>query len=59
MASVSGGEPQFLIFRMILQKPSTVAALAARLKAEHPERQWDFCDPYTFFDLYKQHVDGK
>lgn len=59
MASAKGSEPQFLIFRMILQKPSTVAALAERLKAEHPERHWDFCDPYTFFDLYKQHAGGK
>lgn len=59
MASANGSEPQFLIFRMILQKPSTVAALAERLKAEHPERHWDFCDPYTFFDLYKQRVAGK
>jgi hypothetical protein len=59
MASAKGSEPQFLIFRMILQKPGTVAALAERLKAEHPERHWDFCDPYTFFDLYRRHLGGK
>lgn len=59
MASATGSEPRFLIFRMILQKPGTVAALAERLKADHPERHWDFCDPYTFFDLYKQHIGAK
>ena len=53
------GEPQFLIFRMILQKPSTVAAVRERLKATHGERHWEFCDPYTFFDLYKQHLESK
>lgn len=59
MASATGSEPRFLIFRMILQKPGTVAALAERLRADHPERHWEFCDPYTFFDLYKQHVSAK
>ena len=59
MASATGSEPQFLIFRMILQKPATVAALAERLKTDHPERHWDFCDPYTFFDLYTQHAGAK
>lgn len=56
MASADGAEPQFLIFRMILQKPSTVAALIQRLKETRGERNWDFCDPYNFFDLYKQHI---
>lgn len=59
MASATGTEPQFLIFRMILQKPGTVVALLERLKTTHPERAWDFCDPYTFFDLYRRHMNGE
>jgi hypothetical protein len=52
----TGGEPQFLIFRMILEKPSTVAKVIERVNARHGSRHWEFCDPYTFFDLYKQYL---
>ena len=45
-------QPQFLIFRLILQKPGTVAAIRDILMRDHPEVQWQFCDPYTFFGLY-------
>ncbi len=58
-ASAAEGEPQFLIFRMILQKPGTVAAVRDRLNEKHGERDWEFCDPYTFFDLYKQSLGGE
>jgi hypothetical protein len=51
------GMPRFLIFRMILQKPSTVMAVRDLLVAKYPERCWDFCDPYTFFDLYKRSLE--
>jgi len=57
MMSAAGPEPQFLIFRMILERPSTVVGLLQRLRETHGERSWDFCDPYTFFDLYRQHID--
>lgn len=49
--------PRFLIFRMILQKPSTVMALRDLLVEKYPEHGWDFCDPYTFFDLYKRSLE--
>lgn len=52
-------KPQFLVFRMILQKPSTVAALYEGLKATHSEQNWEFCDPYTFFALYKQSLKAR
>ncbi len=47
-------KPQFLIYRMILQKPSTLLAVRDKLIETHPEANWEFCDPYTFFDLYKR-----
>jgi len=49
-------KPQSLIYRMILQKPSTLAAVRDRLEAKYPEHQWTFCDPYTFFDLYRRAI---
>ncbi|HPC15687.1 MAG TPA: GxGYxYP family putative glycoside hydrolase [Candidatus Hydrogenedentes bacterium] len=50
------GKPQFLIYRMILQKPSTLAAVRDRLETKYPEHRWLFCDPYTFFDLYRRAI---
>lgn len=47
-----GDKPRFVIFRMILQRPSTVLALRDRLREMFPERDYAFVDPYTFFDLY-------
>lgn len=47
-------KPQFLIYRMILQKPSTLLAVRDKLNERIPEANWEFCDPYTFFDLYKR-----
>ncbi len=57
--SAQGDRPQFLIFRMILQRPSTVAAVMERVKANHEGLSLEFCDPYTFFDLYKQHLENR
>jgi hypothetical protein len=54
---VADHKPQFLIFRLILQKPSTVARLRTILERDHSDHNWEFCDPYTFFDLYKQAVE--
>ena len=50
-------KPQFLIYRMILQKPGTLLAVRNRLAEMHPEGTWEFCDPYTFFDLYKRSLE--
>jgi len=50
------GKPQFLIFRWILQKPGTVKTVRDLLRQSYPDPQWEFCDPYTFFDLYKIHL---
>ncbi|HPO15205.1 MAG TPA: GxGYxYP family putative glycoside hydrolase [Candidatus Hydrogenedentes bacterium] len=49
-------KPQFLIFRWILQKPGTVKAVRDLLVQQYPDQQWEFCDPYTFFDLYRKHL---
>ena len=48
-------KPQFLIYRMILQRPGTLQAACDKVKTMHPEQNWEFCDPYTFFDLYRQY----
>jgi hypothetical protein len=50
-------KPQFLIYRMILQRPGTVKAVYDQLRQDYPEHLWEFCDPYTFFDLYKRFID--
>jgi hypothetical protein len=46
--------PQFLIFRMILQTPSTVVKIRELLLKDYPEQQWEFPEPNTFFALAKQ-----
>ena len=55
--SGQGEKPQFVIFRMILQRPSTVASLEERLRELFPERDYAFVDPYTFFDLYARSLE--
>ncbi len=47
-------KPQFLIFRWILQKPGTMKGVRDLLVEKYGDQQWEFCDPYTFFDLYKK-----
>lgn len=48
------GKPRFLIFRWILQTPSTLEKVAALMAEKYPERAFEFCDPHTFFDLYRR-----
>ena len=50
-------KPQFLLFRWILQTPSTMKRVRNLLIERHPQHRWEFCDPYTFFDLYRRHVE--
>ncbi len=50
-------KPQFLIYRMILQRPSTLKAVQDQLRKDFPDQHWEFCDPYTFFDLYKRSLE--
>lgn len=52
-------KPQFLMFRMILQQPATLHTLRGLLNERHGEHNWEFCDPYTFFDLYERHLKGE
>ena len=51
-----GGRPRFLVFRWILQTPSTMKQVKHALDELHGEHQWEFCDPYTFFALYREHL---
>jgi len=43
----------FLIYRMVLQKSNTLLSVRNKLVELHPEENREFCDPSTFFDLYK------
>src|SRR5690606_2373886 len=43
-AYATGSMPRFLIFRLILQKPSTVAAIRDALIRDYPQHEWQFCD---------------
>ncbi len=52
-------KPQFLVYRWILQTPTTLKNMIATLNEQYPERNWEFCDPYTFFDLYRRHLEGE
>ncbi|MCC6142691.1 MAG: hypothetical protein IT368_02680 [Candidatus Hydrogenedentes bacterium] len=54
-----GTFPRFRIYRWILQSPTTMKRVYETLQANHGEEQWVFCDPYTFFDLYKRHKLGE
>ncbi len=52
-------KPQFLIFRWILQAPTTMKGVCELLQKDHGKENWEFCDPYTFFDLYRQSLEKK
>ncbi len=58
-AFAKDAKPQFLVFRWILQSPSMLKQVRAALEEHHPEHNWEFCDPYTFFDLYRRQLSGK
>lgn len=46
-------KPAFLVFRWILQTPTTMQQVMDALRARHGDQNWEFCDPYTFFGLYR------
>ncbi len=50
-------KPQFLIFRWILQSPTTMKGVCELLQKDYAKENWEFCDPYTFFDLYRQSLE--
>lgn len=49
-------KPQFLVFRWILQTPTTMKLVYENLQERHGDQSWVFCDPYTFFALYREHL---
>ncbi len=53
-AFVKGSGPRFLIFRWIIQRPSTLKKVQDLLAARHADKPMQFCDPHTFFGLYKR-----
>lgn len=57
MATFVGNKrPRFLIFRWILQTPSTMKQVMTSLQERHEAQQWEFCDPHTFFTLYREYL---
>lgn len=53
------GKPRFLIFRWILQTPSTLEKVGAIMAEKYPEHAFEFCDPHTFFDLYRRSLETR
>ncbi len=49
-------KPQFLVFRWILQTPTTMKSVYESLQSRHKEHNWVFCDPYSFFALYREYL---
>ncbi len=49
-------KPQFHVFRWILQTPSVMESVMKALQERHPEHEWSFCDPYSFFALYREYL---
>ena len=58
MASFAkASKPEFLVFRWILQTPSMMKKVYHDLLEGHGEHDWVFCDPYTFFALYREKLE--
>ncbi len=51
-------KPYFQYFRIVYTPPSLVAETIDRLRALRPELDLEVVDPYTFFRLYKRHLQG-
>lgn len=49
-------KPQFLVFRWILQTPTAMKKVHESLLARHEAHDWVFCDPYSFFALYRKYL---
>ncbi len=50
--------PAFLAFRCVFASPSFLYDLTERLRQEHPERDYQVVDAYTFFYLMRQELGG-
>ena len=53
--SPPAGTPGFFILRAIWLPPSKIVAVMDALRAGHPDVDFEVDDPYSFFDLFKQH----
>jgi len=51
-------KPYFQYFRIVYTPPSLVAETIDRLRVLRPELDLEVVDPYTFFKLYKRHLEG-
>lgn len=52
-------KPGFYFFRIVWTPPSSVIASLDTFSKEHPEIDYEVVDPYTFFDLFKQHYGNR
>ena len=53
-----GNKPRFVIYRWILQSPTMLETVSRLCQERHPEEDWVFCDPYTFFGLYRKYLEA-
>jgi hypothetical protein len=58
-AAAAAKGPCFLWARTILQTPRWHADVSRILREQHPDAPVVVVDPYTFFGLIKQHVNGE
>ncbi len=52
------GGPVFLTFRCVYVSPSFLLQLTEELRRQHPERDYEVVDPFTFFHLLRQDLGG-
>jgi len=50
--------PRFYLFRLEHSSPSDIAMTYAELQRKNPEWHFELLDLYTFFSLYKQHLEA-
>jgi hypothetical protein len=58
-AAAAAKGPCFLWARTILKSPTWHADVSRLLREQHPNAPVVIIDPYTFFGLIKQHVNGQ
>jgi len=55
---LKGDKPRFVIYRWILQSPTMLETVSRLCRERHPGENWEFCDPYTFFGLYRKYLEA-
>ncbi len=56
LESRPAGTPGFYFMRAIWLPPSKIVGVVEALHRDHPDVDFEVVDPYTLFDLFKQHL---